>query len=114
MSSITTHVLNTALGIPGSGITVVVEICQKSNRWSELARGITDLDGRIGQFNPALTTLKPGLFRLRFLTKAYFIAMSVHGFYPEIDITVQIDDPAQHYHIPLLLSPFGYTTYRGS
>ena len=58
--------------------------------------------------------LKPGVYRLRFFTAAYFTAMGVHGFYPEVDVIVQIDDPAQHYHIPLLLSPFGYTTYRGS
>ena len=54
------------------------------------------------------------VYRLRFFTAAYFTAMGVHGFYPEVDVIVQIDDPAQHYHIPLLLSPFGYTTYRGS
>jgi len=59
-------------------------------------------------------SLKPGLYRLRFSTAAYFAAIGLHAFYPEVDVIVQIDDPAGHYHIPLLLSPFGYTTYRGS
>jgi 5-hydroxyisourate hydrolase len=114
MSPITSHVLDTALGKPASGIVVVVEISRGADRWAEVARGVTDRDGRIGEFAPALEPLAPGLYRLRFLTAAYFTALAVHGFYPEIDVIVQIDDPAQHYHIPLLLSPFGFTTYRGS
>ncbi len=84
------------------------------DRWAELARGVTDANGRIAQFTPPLAALKPGPHRLRFVTAAYFTAAGVHGFYPEVCVIVQIDDPAQHYHIPLLLSPFGYTTYRGS
>ncbi len=114
MSPITSHVLDTARGKPARGIAVVVEFGQGPDRWTELARGITDSDGRIGQFIPELSPLKPGLYRLRFATAAYFTAMGVHGFYPEVNVIVQIDDPAQHHHIPLLLSPFGYTTYRGS
>ena len=66
------------------------------------------------QFDPPLAALKPGVYRIRFDTGAYFTAMGVHAFYPEVHVVVQIDDPAQHFHIPLLLSPFGYTTYRGS
>jgi 5-hydroxyisourate hydrolase len=114
MSPITTHVLDIAAGKPAKGIAVLIEIGQGPDRWAELARGVTDGDGRIGQFAPPLTTLKPGLYRLRFLTAAYFTAVGIHGFYPEVDVIVQIDDPAQHYHVPVLLSPFGYTTYRGS
>jgi 5-hydroxyisourate hydrolase len=114
MSPITSHVLDTSRGKPASGITVVVEISKGPDRWAELARGVTNQDGRITQFTPDVTPLSPGRYRLRFLTAAYFTALATHGFYPEIDVTVQIDDPAQHYHIPLLLSPFGYTTYRGS
>jgi 5-hydroxyisourate hydrolase len=114
MSPITTHVLNTALGKPAAGIAVLVEFSKGSDLWDELARGVTDRDGRVGEFNPKLEPLVPGLYRLRFLTAAYFTATATHGFYPEIDVIVQIDDGAQHYHIPLLLSPYGYTTYRGS
>ena len=115
MSPITSHVLDTALGKPAGGITVVVEIGQGADRWAELARGVTDSDGRIAQFAPPLSPLKAGSstgsgFSPRPISRRW----ATHGFYPEVDVTVQIDDPAQHYHIPLLLSPFGYTTYRGS
>jgi len=114
MSPITSHVLDAAAGKPAQGIAVVIEIRQDPDRWTELARGVTDRDGRIAQFAPPLLSLNPGVYRLRFATAAYFTASGVHGFYPEVDVIVQIDDPAQHYHIPLLLSPFCYTTYRGS
>jgi 5-hydroxyisourate hydrolase len=114
MSPITTHVLDTMIGKPGRGITVVIEFGQGADRWPELARAVTDGDGRIAQFNPPLMPLKPGVYRIRFLTAAYFTATGIHGFYPEVCVIVQIDEPAQHYHIPLLLSPYGYTTYRGS
>jgi 5-hydroxyisourate hydrolase len=114
MSAITSHVLDTAAGKPANGIVVVIEIGQGPDHWVELARGVTDDDGRIGQFVPPFSPLKSGLYRLRFFTAAYFAAVGVHAFYPEVAVIVQINDPAQHYHIPLLLSPFGYTTYRGS
>jgi 5-hydroxyisourate hydrolase len=113
MSPITSHVLDTAAGKPASGIVVLIEIGQGPDRWVELARGVTDGDGRVGQFAPPLVPLHPGIYRLRFLTAAYFASAGAHGFYPEVNVIVQIDDPAQHYHIPLLLSPFGFTTYRG-
>jgi 5-hydroxyisourate hydrolase len=114
MSPITTHVLDTARGMPARGITVVLEIAEGEQRWSELGRGDTDEDGRIGTFNPPLTALGVGIYRLRFATGDYFAADGVPTFYPEVQVVVRIVDPAQHYHIPLLLSPFGYSTYRGS
>jgi 5-hydroxyisourate hydrolase len=114
VSPITSHVLDTAAGKPAGGIAVVLEIAQAGDRWTELARGKTDDNGRIGQFVPVLEALEPASYRLRFLTGPYFAATGVAGFYPEVDVIIQIDDPAQHYHVPLLLSPFGYTTYRGS
>jgi 5-hydroxyisourate hydrolase len=116
MSPITTHVLDTTLGKPARGIAVVVEIGVDDGCWTELGRGVTDGDGRIAQFTPPLTAVTPGVYRVRFFTGAYFRPMEVAAFYPEVDVIVQIDDPDQHYHIhiPLLLSPFGYTTYRGS
>ncbi len=114
MSPITSHVLDTARGKPAAGIAVVVEVGDGHERWRELARAVTNDDGRIAQFSPELAPLEPGPYRLRFLTAAYFTATGVHGFYPEVDVIVRIDEPGEHYHIPLLLSPFGYSTYRGS
>jgi 5-hydroxyisourate hydrolase len=116
MSRITTHVLDTATGKPARGVAVRLEIAggPGSDRWNELARGITNEDGRIGQFDPPLNSLEPGVYRVRFDTGSYFIAIGVRAFYPEVHVVVQIDDPAQHFHLPLLLSPFGYSTYRGS
>lgn len=114
MSPITTHVLDTAAGKPARGIAVIVEFGQGSERWLELARGVTDANGRIAEFKPPLSRLKPGTYRIRFATLAYFAAMRVRGFYPEVQVIFQIEDANQTYHIPLLLSPFGYTTYRGS
>ncbi len=75
---------------------------------------MTDSNGRITQFDPPLEAVEPGLFRLRFATGDYFLAAGVNAFYPEVCVIVKLDEPAQHYHIPLLLSPYGYTTYRGS
>lgn len=114
MSPITTHVLDTASGRPAQAMTVSLEFAEDGDRWLLLAQGVTDSNGRIAEFNPPLASLKPGIHRLRFATRAYFSAAGVRGFYPEVAVIVQIDDPSQHYHIPLLLSPHGYTTYRGS
>jgi 5-hydroxyisourate hydrolase len=113
MSPITTHVLDTARGTPGRGIAVILEVAEGAHRWSELARGTTGEDGRITGFEPPLGALEPGVFRLRFATGDYFAASHQPFFYPEVHVVVRIDDPSQHYHIPLLLSPFGYSTYRG-
>jgi 5-hydroxyisourate hydrolase len=114
MSPITTHVLNTALGKPAQGITVILERGQAADRWGEMARGVTDANGRIAAFKPSLTRLNPGPYRLRFATGQYFATMRVQTIYPEVQVIVQVDDPSQAYHIPVLLAPFGYTTYRGS
>jgi 5-hydroxyisourate hydrolase len=114
MSPITTHVLDITRGRPAQGIAVRLEIARGAGLWAELARGVTDADGRIGEFNPPLTALEPEVYRLRFDTGAYFKAMGTRAFYPEVHVVVQIDEPARRYHVPLLLSPFGYSTYRGS
>ena len=114
MSPITTHVLDTSIGKPASGVAVILEIHAGPDRWKELGRGVTDVNGRITAFNPPLAALERQVYRLRFSTGAYFAASHVRTFYPEVPVVVEIEDPAQHYHIPLLLSPFGYSTYRGS
>jgi 5-hydroxyisourate hydrolase len=114
VSPITTHILDTARGTPARGVVAVLEVPDGAHGWSELGRGTTGDDGRIAAFNPPVAALKPGVYRLRFATGDYFAASRVPSFYPEVHVIVRIDDPAQHYHVPLLLSPFGYSTYRGS
>src|ERR1700737_4916451 len=106
MSPITTHVLDTATGQPGAGISVALEFL--SQDWSPLGSGVTDADGRIRALLPDAHVLSPGLYRLRFDTSGR------SSFFPEVAICFRIEDAHQHYHVPLLLSPFGYSTYRGS
>ena len=110
-SPITTHVLDTALGKPADGVAVVLER-QAGSDWTEIGRGVTDADGR----NRSLMTndLSAGVYRLTFATGPYFAARSVAGFFPEVAIVFRVDETRSHYHVPLLLSPFGYSTYRRS
>jgi 5-hydroxyisourate hydrolase len=111
MSGISTHVLDTALGRPAEGIAVTLEAAGPDG-WRELAKGTTDGAGRIAALLPGGAP-SAGDYRLRFATGNYF-ASSGHGaFYPEVVIHVRLDAGAK-YHLPLLLSPFGYATYRGS
>ena len=114
MSPITTHVLDTAWGRPAGGIAVILEWRQGDGSWAELARGLTNADGRLATLLPDDAALTTGIYRLRFATGAYFSSLGVRGFFPEVQVIFQIDDPAGHYHVPLLLSPHGYSTYRGS
>ena len=111
---ITTHVLDTARGRPAAGVPVALLFAEPDGVWAELARGTTDADGRIRDWLPDDHRLKPGDYELRFGTGDYFAAQGVTGFYPEVRVRVRLDAPGGHYHIPLLLSPFGYSTYRGS
>lgn len=113
-SPITTHVLDTALGTPAAGVPVRLYVEEASERWIVLATGITNDDGRVADLLPVDHALKPGRYRMRFHTGDYFAQNKVQGFYPYADIVFQIVDTKAHYHIPLLLSPFGYSTYRGS
>jgi 5-hydroxyisourate hydrolase len=108
MSNLTTHVLDAALGRPAVGVAVRLE----SSDGATLATGSTDEDGRI----PGLVadSLGPGAYRLVFATGAYHAATGQTGFYPEVAITFAITDAAQHHHVPLLLAPYAYSTYRGS
>jgi 5-hydroxyisourate hydrolase len=113
-SPLTTHVLDIASGSPARGLAVTLEISGGRGDFAELAHGVTDGDGRVAGFVPPLPVLEAKVYRLRFDTGAYFAAHGVHTFYPEVAVIIQIHDPREHYHVPLLLSPFGYTTYRGS
>lgn len=113
MSSITTHVLDISRGRPASGVPVVLEI-RADEGWRELARATTDGDGRIRQLLPPESPPVAGIYRLTFQIETYFKAQGIEGFYPEASIVFHVRDAAQPHHVPLLLSPFGYSTYRGS
>jgi 5-hydroxyisourate hydrolase len=113
MSHITTHVLDTSTGRPAANVPVILEAQSSGAAWSEVARGATDADGRLRDW-PAAKTQPTGTYRLIFDTKAYFAVRKITGLYPQIVIVFEVRDAQEHYHIPLLLSPFGYSTYRGS
>lgn len=113
MSAITTHVLDTSRGRPAAEVLVVLER-RSGEEHRELARGKTDADGRLRTLLTQGAAVEPGVYRLTFHTAAYFAALGVEGFYPEVMIAFEIKDAAQHYHVPLLLNPYGYSTYRGS
>jgi len=110
---ITTHILDMSRGKPASGVAVVLE-AKGAGGWQVLGRGVTDEDGRIrGLLNDDFV-LTPGAYRLIFQTGDYFAAQQIETFYTEVTISFNVRDAAEHYHVPLLLSPFGYSTYRGS
>ncbi len=109
MSLVTTHVLDTSYGRPAAGVMVVLE--QAVGDPPILATGVTDDDGRVSDLGPQ--RLDPGSYRLRFNTGGYFAETGAATFFPEVVITFEVGDE-QHYHLPLLLNPFGYSTYRGS
>lgn len=112
MSSITTHVLDVGRGKPAAGVTVVLERQDGNHQWVEVARRKTDDDGRVRDLSPGDVAI--GIYRLTFGSAEYFRGRGEACFYPEVPVTFEISDPAQHYHVPLLLSAFGYSTYRGS
>lgn len=112
-SPITTHVLDTANGHPAKGITVVLEKKNDTGNWNELTRGKTNDDGRITDWLPSDKPAETGSYRVTFHVKDYFKTVD-KPFYSEIPVIFHLSDPTAHYHIPLLLSPYGYTTYRGS
>ena len=107
MSGITTHVLDTARGRPAPGVPVVLERAAGSG-WDLVGRGTTNADGRASEL--LASPPEPGRYRLTFDTGSYLEA----GFYPEVSVTFDVSSGEEHYHVPLLLSPFGYSTYRGS
>ena len=112
MAGITTHVLDTSVGRPAEGVPVVLEQLD-GDGWTEVGSGSTDADGRLPDLLAAERVLT-ATYQMRFDTKAYFGSRGVEGFYPEIAIRFEVTDAGAHHHVPLLLSPFGYSTYRGS
>ncbi|UNK70952.1 hydroxyisourate hydrolase [Microbacterium sp. H1-D42] len=110
-SHITTHVLDTVQGLPAPGVPVQL-FALRDGEWQPIADAVTDADGRARQLGPE--ALPAGTYRLRFDTAAYFAQRGVSPFFPEALLTFVVDDAVRHYHVPLLLSPFAYSTYRGS
>ena len=113
-SPLTTHVLDTTSGRPAAGISVQLERLSKSGAWKNLSAGITDADGRINSLLAREVNLAEGTYRLTFDVAAYFRALKTDSFYTDIPIVFNIQKPEQHVHVPLLLSPYSYATYRGS
>jgi 5-hydroxyisourate hydrolase len=111
VSHITTHILDTGTGKPAAGVKAVLE-AQAAPGWQQIAAGRTDSDGRIKNLGPE--AVDAGVYRIRFETGPYFAAAGTETFFPSVELTFEIKDPAQHYHVPLLISPFAYSTYRGS
>jgi 5-hydroxyisourate hydrolase len=114
MKRVTTHVLDIARGKPASDLPVRLERQEVSGEWELLGSAHTDHGGRCGQLVPDDKVLSPGLYRLAFDTASYFAAEKIDGLYPLVEVTFQVREGETHLHIPLLLSPNGYTTYRGS
>jgi 5-hydroxyisourate hydrolase len=113
MSGLSAHVLDTALGRPARGLRVRLAVRADSGEFEPLSAGMTDDDGRIRDLL-ASRPLEARIYRLTFETGAYLLAMHGSEFFPEVDITFAVSAAHEHHHVPLLLSPFGYSTYRGS
>ncbi len=127
MSQITTHILDTTKGRPAQGVAIILykgetdaslptdeyKDEQSDNGWTEIARGITNADGRIADLLKKDIVLQPGIYKMRFETEDYFAKDNVVTFYPYVEIIFDITTE-EHYHIPLLINPFAYNTYKGS
>lgn len=112
MSQITTHILDTSIGKPAEGVSIILEHFL-NGKWERMANGRTNSDGRLIDLLPSGKSLILGMYKLVFDTHEYFNNQHIKTFYPQVTIEFEITDAA-HYHVPLLLNPFGYTTYRGS
>lgn len=112
MSQITTHILDTALGKPARGVAVELQQFMDGT-WKTLGKGVTNRDGRITDLLDEAHILNPGNYRMKFMIEPYFRQTSQTCFYPEANVIFKVND-GSHYHIPLLLSPYAYSTYRGS
>lgn len=114
MKRISTHVLDMVLGKPAKDVPVRLEKQNSPGDWRILISARTDQDGRCSQLLPEGEDLSAGVYRLIFETASYFAVEKVDALYPVVEVTFQVRDGETHFHIPLLLSPNGYTTYRGS
>ena len=111
--SVSTHVLDTSAGRPAAGVAVRLQRLD-GETWRDVSHAETNADGRVAALLPAGAPAAPGTFRLTFDVAGYFTARGQETFYTTVTIDFVVRDAAQHFHVPLLLSPFGYSTYRGS
>ena len=111
--SITTHVLDTSIGKPAAGVPIKLELRGEDGSWETRGHGVTDADGRLRNLLED-SAFSIGTWRISFDTYAYFTAQKVEHFYPEVSIVFVVRDVSAHFHVPLLLSPFGFSSYRGS
>jgi 5-hydroxyisourate hydrolase len=117
-TNISTHVLDTAKGVPAGNLKISLQRCLNSSEfdgeiellWEPICDLVTDSDGR-ARFT---FDIENGIYRMIFFTHAYFIESGVPNFYPKVEVVFRITDVTRHHHVPLLISPFGYSTYRGS
>ena len=114
MATISTHILDVARGAPAGQVEVTLATQNTDESWTQLSNAWTDQDGRVKPFFLVSEPLPAGTYRLVFDTDSYFTGLSVEAFFPQVTIVFKVDDAAQHYHVPLLISPYGYSTYRGS
>ena len=114
MSAVTTHILDTMTGEPAAGIPVVLERKTHTSGWQVIAQGTSDADGRVTDLLGAHDAFLPGHYRLTFEVGPYFQLGNTECFFPQVSINFAVRDALLHYHVPLLISPYGYTTYRGS
>lgn len=110
---LSTHILNISLGQPAPGVEVVLQKMEKEEVWKTISRAKTDSNGRITDFLPLSNQNNNGVYKLIFKTSSYFETLNLESFYPFIEVVFQISDN-KHYHVPITLSPYGYSTYRGN
>jgi 5-hydroxyisourate hydrolase len=113
MKGISTHILDLTCGRPAEGVAVRLHRHEHGS-WRVIAACRTDGNGRISDLLPAGESLQSGFYRLRFGTSAYFRGRGIESFHPFVDIAFQVRKTEEHYHVPLLITPHGYSTYRGS
>ena len=113
MSQITTHILDTTRGLPATNVPITL-YAQQGDDWKKLGGGVTNGDGRLPGLLADEVKLAAGVYRMHFETSVYFKANEEAGFYPYVDIVFELDANGDHYHVPLLLTAYGYSTYRGS
>ncbi len=114
VTTISTHVLDTALGTPATGLSVTLDRIDADGVATRISSSVTNHDGRVAALAPSDRRLSGGSYRLSFDVASYFAQTLRKSFYPEICIAFEVGNEPQHYHVPVLLSPFGYSTYRGS
>ncbi len=113
MTQITSHILDTSAGRPAAGVPISL-LQRQGDGWVLLGSGSTNDDGRVADFTGTDDVLAAGTYKLTFYLSDYYASHKQSSFYPFVDVVFEIEGDGQHYHVPLLLNPFGYSTYRGS